>query len=274
MNKVDVSGEITRLDYAPFGEDFRPTSERYKFTGKEDDVSTDLYYYNARYYDPAIGRFITEDSAKDGINWYVYCRNSPFRYVDLDGLAAMEANTTWTRAGKLSWDYSRTYSLSMDYNELVDMRRYLESISDKHSRISNFITGSSIPLAFIELSRNKSITIALATGITGYAYSTSSSQLMKTSNNTKVFEGKDLSQINSISFNLTDDSFFRNNVSSSNMQISWKGGDISKIDVGANDILSLFLSALRLNVEEGFDFNLEYDYELANELLNKYQINH
>ncbi|MFW6016837.1 MAG: RHS repeat-associated core domain-containing protein [bacterium] len=82
---VDVSGEITRLDYAPFGEDFKPTSERYKFTGKEDDISTGLHYFNARYYDPAIGRFITEDSAKDGINWYVYCGNSPLRYVDPDG---------------------------------------------------------------------------------------------------------------------------------------------------------------------------------------------
>ena len=35
------------------------------------------YYFNARYYDPSMGRFITEDPARDGINWYVYCGNNP-----------------------------------------------------------------------------------------------------------------------------------------------------------------------------------------------------
>ena len=31
----------------------------YKFTGKELDEETGLYYYGARYYDPRIGRFLT-----------------------------------------------------------------------------------------------------------------------------------------------------------------------------------------------------------------------
>lgn len=82
---VQTGGSVTRLDYVPFGEDFRPASERYKFTGKEDDFTTGLYYFNARYYDPAIGRFITEDPAKNGSNWYVYCGNNPLKYVDPTG---------------------------------------------------------------------------------------------------------------------------------------------------------------------------------------------
>src|SRR5690554_5404257 len=82
---VQTGSSVSKMDYAPFGEDFRPASERYKFTGKEDDGSTGLYYYNARYYDSAIGRFITEDPAMDGGNWYLYCRNNPLRYVDPSG---------------------------------------------------------------------------------------------------------------------------------------------------------------------------------------------
>ncbi len=84
---MDSAGNCTYNEYAPFGEDFlTANAERYKFTGKEDDGATGLYYYNARYYDPAVGRFISEDVAKDGMNWWVYCRNNPLRYVDKDGL--------------------------------------------------------------------------------------------------------------------------------------------------------------------------------------------
>ncbi|MCK4261399.1 MAG: RHS repeat-associated core domain-containing protein, partial [Halanaerobiales bacterium] len=44
-----------------------------------------LYYFNARYYDPNLGRFISEDPMKDGANWYSYCANNPLKYVDPTG---------------------------------------------------------------------------------------------------------------------------------------------------------------------------------------------
>ena len=40
------------------------------FTGKELDDVTGMYYFNARFYDPGLGRFISEDPARDGGNWY------------------------------------------------------------------------------------------------------------------------------------------------------------------------------------------------------------
>ncbi len=44
------------------------------------------YYYNARWYDADTGRFISEDPARDGQNWYVYTSNNPIKYVDPTGL--------------------------------------------------------------------------------------------------------------------------------------------------------------------------------------------
>jgi RHS repeat-associated protein len=57
------------------------------YTGKERDA-TGLYYFNARYYDPSVGRFITEDPARNGLNWFVYCNNNPLSRTDPSGLWA------------------------------------------------------------------------------------------------------------------------------------------------------------------------------------------
>ena len=48
-----------------------------------------LYYFNARYYDQTIGRFINVDPIQDGLNWYVYANNNPLNRVDPTGLASI-----------------------------------------------------------------------------------------------------------------------------------------------------------------------------------------
>jgi RHS repeat-associated protein len=52
-------------------------------------VGGGLYYYNARYYDPDLGRFIQADSKLDGLNRYAYCHNNPIRYTDPTGDVAI-----------------------------------------------------------------------------------------------------------------------------------------------------------------------------------------
>ena len=56
--------------------------ERVKFTGKDFDEVTGLYYFNARWYDPQLGQFTSEDPVRDGINWHVYTYNNPLKYTD------------------------------------------------------------------------------------------------------------------------------------------------------------------------------------------------
>ncbi|MCI8405151.1 MAG: RHS repeat-associated core domain-containing protein [Clostridia bacterium] len=63
------------------GDDDNP----YRYCGENYDEETGLYYLRARYYDASIGRFMSEDPAQDGLNWYVYCGNNPVMFVDPKG---------------------------------------------------------------------------------------------------------------------------------------------------------------------------------------------
>jgi RHS repeat-associated protein len=46
---------------------------------------TGLVYMRARYYDPNVGRFISEDPSGNGVNWYVYANDNPVTNVDKTG---------------------------------------------------------------------------------------------------------------------------------------------------------------------------------------------
>jgi RHS repeat-associated protein len=69
--------------------------EVHKFTGKPEDAAIHLYYFNARYYDPVVGRFTSQDPAASGLNWYLYCSNRSLAYFDPSGL--------WEKDGKGGW---------------------------------------------------------------------------------------------------------------------------------------------------------------------------
>ena len=84
------------------------------FTGKQQDDTTGLYYFNARYYDPDLGRFITEDPIRDGANWYVYCENNALKYVDPTGL---EYVILWSYGKSELGDYT-------DANGNIDWERF------------------------------------------------------------------------------------------------------------------------------------------------------
>jgi RHS repeat-associated protein len=68
-----------------------PTS--FAYTGREYDVESGLYYYRARYYDPGVGRFISEDPVafRAGKNFYSYVGANPINRTDPSGACIEDA---------------------------------------------------------------------------------------------------------------------------------------------------------------------------------------
>ncbi len=78
----------------------------FRYTGREFDPETSLYYYRARYYGPTTGRFISEDPAgfsSDSLNFYDYVSNNPIVFSDPSGLKKIHGNwcgPNWTGGKK------------------------------------------------------------------------------------------------------------------------------------------------------------------------------
>jgi RHS repeat-associated protein len=79
-------------NYVPYGPNYAISGkEVFMYTGKPYDTVTGLYYFAARYYDPSLGRFITEDSYNGtktdplSMNRYSYAVENPMKYVDPSG---------------------------------------------------------------------------------------------------------------------------------------------------------------------------------------------
>jgi len=78
--QVDPWGRATTADTG--------VKTRFRMAGREYDAETGLYYNRARYYDPDIGRFISEDPVGviGGLNLYAYAGNDPVNGRDPSGL--------------------------------------------------------------------------------------------------------------------------------------------------------------------------------------------
>jgi RHS repeat-associated protein len=65
----------------------------FRYTGREFDTETGLYFYRARYLDTSTGRFLSEDAARfnSGPNFYAYADDEPTLYSDPTGANS----TTW-----------------------------------------------------------------------------------------------------------------------------------------------------------------------------------
>jgi RHS repeat-associated protein len=84
----------------------------FRFTGREWDTETNLQFSRFRYYDPSVGRFLTEDPLgfKAAANFYPYVDNRPTRYRDPLGLirdCAQEQIDCFNKCyqGRLPWPF-------------------------------------------------------------------------------------------------------------------------------------------------------------------------
>jgi len=79
----------SRMHYKPFGDSIELAKDEVGYTGHKFDTDLNLSYMQARYYDPVIGRFMSNDpvgfSNVYNFNRYSYANNNPYKYVDPDG---------------------------------------------------------------------------------------------------------------------------------------------------------------------------------------------
>jgi RHS repeat-associated protein len=101
--EFDANGTVIgHEDYYPFGAtSFRAadsaadiSARRYRYTGKERDEETGLYYHGARYHAPWLGRWTNcdPDGFVDGSNVYQYVRNNPIVRFDPNGRQSQTNN--------------------------------------------------------------------------------------------------------------------------------------------------------------------------------------
>nr|HPQ39398.1 RHS repeat-associated core domain-containing protein [bacterium] len=142
----DATGNtVETYTYSPFGTPAAPSAlgNVLMYCGSVYDPDTGLHYMRARYYSPALGRFITPDPLGfygGGLNVYTYALNNPLRFNDRLGLYSnigggyldnyndmiadmYETDTTESRA--------RAKELETIRNSLEQYGRWMESKVDK-----------------------------------------------------------------------------------------------------------------------------------------------
>ncbi|CCM06065.1 uncharacterized protein FIBRA_08312 [Fibroporia radiculosa] len=106
-NIVAVSDEdgdvVTTYKYDAFGQVTvtGPDISRYKYSGKE--IFDGLYYFGARFYDPATGRFVTLDNITISLlditaskfNQYTFSQNNPVNFIDINGNLSFWWHLVW-----------------------------------------------------------------------------------------------------------------------------------------------------------------------------------
>ncbi len=102
LTKVDGSVQV-RYQYDAFGNtrsQVGTSANVFGFTGHEKDEETGLYYFKARYYDPTLGQFLTQDAFEGmvdtppSLHKYLYAYGNPTVWIDPDG------NVAWLAAAR------------------------------------------------------------------------------------------------------------------------------------------------------------------------------
>ncbi|MCV2886478.1 RHS repeat-associated core domain-containing protein [Aestuariibacter sp. AA17] len=83
-------------NHRPYGSSIEGEVDDIGYTGHKFDTDLGLSYMQARYYDPVIGRFYSNDPVDalehmgshngiHGFNRYLYVNNNPYKYTDPNG---------------------------------------------------------------------------------------------------------------------------------------------------------------------------------------------
>ena len=110
----DKANVISYEEYTSYGstayqavdKSIKAAAKRYRYTGKERDGETGLYYHGARYYAPWLGRWIAADpiGIVDGLNLYAYVHSNPIKLNDPSGTESVQSAAD--KAEEKKWQYN------------------------------------------------------------------------------------------------------------------------------------------------------------------------
>ena len=116
VGEVDDNYNVTyTAKYSVYGTirgDTGSSASKNKFCGSlghtTEDNTFGLIYMRARWYDPRTCRFLSEDPAQQGGNWYVYCGNNPINAIDEDGrffgIIGMAIGSLLSQSLRVNWN--------------------------------------------------------------------------------------------------------------------------------------------------------------------------
>jgi len=157
---------ISRTEFQPYGETwFQEGNDNFapKYNSQELDKESGLYFYNARYYDADVGRFVTADNVIDGEydtqgwNRYSYVKGNPVGAKDPDGHEMIEPNSSdgtgyWNiekgeNLSRIVQSLNKQYSMDITLNDIIKAN---PQISDKNK----IYTGNKVKLPFLHFEKS------------------------------------------------------------------------------------------------------------------------
>jgi RHS repeat-associated protein len=128
---TNVNGNpVEQENYDSFGNSASSARTRYGYTGRERDPDTGMLYYRARFYDPQVGRFLSEDPMGfyAAVNWYAYVGDDPISYIDSTGMEILTAK-----------QYEQPILLPPDEQERKRLAAFLDCV--ERNRFSSLFGG-------------------------------------------------------------------------------------------------------------------------------------
>ena len=137
-----TSGTLTKVGYRPYGES-SSTSGSFRYTAQRIDPETNgLYYYRARQYIPAWGRFMQPDPIgySGGNNLYAYVSNDPLNAADPTGL------DTQITIGYTQTPIRGTYHQVVTLTDTVTGQQYATRAGPTSQSVSDYLSNGFGPI--------------------------------------------------------------------------------------------------------------------------------
>ncbi|MCH8531599.1 MAG: DUF6531 domain-containing protein [Saccharospirillum sp.] len=135
-----------KLTHPVTGQPFEP---QLRFQGQYEDLETGLYQNRYRYYDPGVGRYISQDpiGLSGGLNAYQYCPN-PVEFVDPLGLSSKECTDETGRPlssphysvlQRVQLQQGVNYPGKNDYHHFQESNKQLYRVMSNDSALANML---------------------------------------------------------------------------------------------------------------------------------------